>query len=192
MDDIDVMVRPDGIRVVTPARLAFDLAAVLRPLDLESVIEELVNERHCTIEDLLLMDARLHHPARPGSHEFRAVIGSRPDGGAADSHLEVSLHADLRRRGVSGLVRQYRVELPTGWSIHADLAVPHLRWLIQIDHVAWHGGRIASERDKQNDRLLQQLDYTVSRVSDHDLARRRVSTLDELVAIHQRLRRRVA
>ena len=146
MEVIDVTTRPDGIRTVTPARLAFDLAAVLRPLDLESVIEELVNERHCTTADLLLMDARLNHHARPGSHEFRAVLGSRPDGGAADSHLEVSLHADLRRRGVSGLVRQYRVELPTGWSIHADLAVPHLRWLIQIDHVAWHGGRISSDR----------------------------------------------
>jgi hypothetical protein len=98
---VDIVVRTDGIRVVSPPRLAFDLAAVLSDLD-------------------------------------GRLAWLKP----VDSHHELRLYDALRRSGVAGMTRQHRLELPGGWPIHADIAVPSLQWAIPIDHVTWHGGRI--------------------------------------------------
>jgi len=193
LDPRDVVVRPDGIRLASPPRLAFDLAAVLPALDLESVVEQMVDRRWCTIPTLIDTGRRLAHPARPGSTRFVQVLGSRPAWLApVDSHLELLLFDALRRAGVAELARQHRLELPGGWAIHGDIAVPRLRWLIAVDHVTWHGGRVDAQRDKQNDRQAGVLGWRVDRVTDEDLQRRFDATVDELLAIHRRLRQEVA
>ena len=152
MEAIDVVERDDGIRVVSPPRLAFDLAADLSPLELESVIEQIIDNRWCSVEIMMEMGRRLYHPRRPGSVPFARVMASRPAWlKPVDSNDELILFDALRAAGVTGMAR-HKLELPGGWTIHADLAVPRLRWAIPIDHVTWHGGRIDSVRDKQNDR----------------------------------------
>lgn len=190
LEEIDVVRRPDGINVVSPPRLAFDLGAVVSDLDLESVIEQILDRRWCTIETLHLMGRRLVHPSRPGSARFARVIGSRPAWlKPADSHLEVRLFDALRSAGVAGLVRQHRIDLPGGWSIHADVAVPQLQWAIPIDHVTWHGGRADAQRDKQNDRQARMLGWQVDRVTDDDIERRWAATTAELLQLHDTLLR---
>lgn len=190
MDPVDVVERADGIRVVSPPRLAFDLAVELSELDLESVIEQIIDERWCTARTLIDTGRRLYHPARPGSTRFLMVLGKRPLWmKPADSHDEVVLFDALRTAGVVGLTRQHRLDLPGGWTIHADIAVPALKWAIPIDHITWHGGAISIARDKQNDRQARQIDWTVSRVTDEDVAQRLSTTLAELVEIRDRLLR---
>jgi very-short-patch-repair endonuclease len=191
MEPIDIVLRDDGIRVVSPPRLAFDLAATVSELDLESAIEQIIDERWCTAPTLISTGRRLYHPARPGSTEFIRVMGRRPIWmKPADSHHEVVVHDALRRANVRGLVRQHRLDLPDGWSIHADLAQPTLRWAIPIDHITWHGGRIAGQRDKQNDRQATRLGWTVSRVTDEEIDEHLPSTIADLVAIYEQLSRR--
>ena len=132
------------------------------------------------------------HPLRPGSKRFARVVQCRPDWlKPADSHAEVLVFDALRRRGVAGLVRQHPIRLPDGITVHPDIAIPDLRWAIEIDHVTWHGGRLDAQRDKQRDRALRRIDWAVERVTDdevdHDLAR----VIDELVELYQRRRQTI-
>ena len=188
IEPVDVVERADGIRIVSPPRLAFDLAANLTELDLESVIEQILDQRWCTAATLIDTGRRLYHPARPGSTRFLRVMLSRPRWmRPADSHHEVVLYGALRSVGVGGLVRQFDLPLPGGWTIHADVAVPDLRWAIPVDHITWHGGSISIQRDKQNDRQAVRLGWTVTRVTDGDLEHRLGGTVEELIAIHRML-----
>jgi len=188
LDPVDVVERPDGIRLVSPPRLAFDLAEVLTDLDLESVIEQILDRGWCTVRTLHDTGRRLCHPARPGSGRFARVLGSRPAWlKPVDSHLELRLYDALRVAGVNGIERQYELALPGGWTIHPDIAVPRLSWAIEIDHVTWHGGRIDAQRDKRNDRQARMIGWQVDRVTDDDLDHRLREVVDELMVIHQRL-----
>jgi hypothetical protein len=185
LDPVDVVLRPDGIRVVSPPRLAFDIASEVSDLDLESIIEQILDRGWCTIQTLYDTGRRLCHPARPGSSRFGRVVGSRPAWlKPVDSHLEMRLYDALRASGVDGLVRQHPIPLPGGWTIHADIAVPRALWAVEIDHVTWHGGRIDAQRDKQNDRQARTIGWGVDRVTDEDVVVRLPEVTAELVAIH--------
>lgn len=193
LDPGDVVRRPDGIRLVSAPRLCFDLSAVLSDLDLESVLEQVLDRRLCTIQTVHRTGRRLCHPARPGSDRFARVVASRPAWlQPVDSHLELLLDGALRSAGVKGLVRQHPIALPGGWTIHADLAIPDLRWAIPIDHVTWHGGRVDAQRDKQNDRQARMIGWQVDRVTDDDVEHRLAEVTDELMLIHDRLWRSVS
>ncbi len=185
----DIVHRPDGIRVVSAARLPFDLAADLSRIDLVSVIEQVLDQDRCTISQLLDVDQRLFHPARPGSRQYRSVIRSRPvSGGSADSHLEVVLHEALVAAGVRGLVRQHPITVRGGIVLHPDLAVPALRWAVEVDHTWWHQPTVAVRRDKERDRLTAAEGWVTSRVADDDITADLSGTVAELLAVHRRLR----
>lgn len=190
LDDVDIVRdRPDGIRVVSPPRLLFDLSASLDDESLESVMEQVLDKKWCTIPTLFDTGRRLWHPSRPGSMRFARVLGSRPVWQKpVDSDLEMRLHRALDRAGVQGIVRQHPLPLPSGWSIHADLAVPSLQWAIPVDHVTWHGGRIDAQRDKQNDRLAHAIGWQVDRVTDDDIELHLKATTKELVGAWRRRR----
>ncbi len=186
LDPSDVVTRADGIRIASPPRLLFDLAL---DLDLESAIEQVLDRNWCTMPTLLDTGRRLFHPARPGSTRFARVINSRSEWlRPADSHLEVQLFDALRSAGVTGLTRQHPIPLPGGWTIHADIAVPSLKWAIPVDHIEWHGGRVDAQRDKQNDRQARSLGWVVDRVTDEDIDDRLAATTAELLAVWRRLR----
>ncbi len=190
LDPVDVVERADGIRVVSPPRLAFDLAAELSDEDLESVVEQLIDRRMCSVSTLVRTAQRLCRPARPGSARFQRVIYSRPTAmPAADSDLEVVLFRALVRAGIGGLVRQLPIPLRGRAPVHADLAVPHLRWAIEVDHVTWHGGRLETQRDKQRDRAVRAAGFRVDRVTDLEVEHDLVRLTQELVAIHDTLDR---
>jgi very-short-patch-repair endonuclease len=178
------------LRILRPARLICDLARFLSHEDLESVIEQAIDR---SLVDMALMRdiARLFaRPGRDGSARLARVLDHRADWlRPADSHLEVALSRSLRSRGVQ-LVPQYSVQLDDGEVVRLDLAVPELRFGIEIDHVTWHGGRLDVQRDKRRDRRLMLVGWTVARVGDEDVTRRLATTTDELVRIIDDLRRR--
>ena len=70
----DRTVRADGIVVASFPRLAFDLAADLRQLDHRSVVEQLLDRRLVTADELAAIGRRLCHPARRGSTTFRRTL----------------------------------------------------------------------------------------------------------------------
>lgn len=192
MEPEDFVERPDGIRLVSPQRLAFDLGAVLDDLDLESVVEQILDQVLTTMPAILETGRRLYHPRRPGSARFARVIASRPAWlKPADSHIEVVLYDALRHAGIGGLTRQHEIELPNGVTIHPDIAIPQISWAIEVDHVHWHGGRVAAQSDKARDRLARQVQWQVDRVTDVEITRDLPSTVRQLVTIHHQLRSEV-
>ncbi len=102
----DRRIRPDGIIVARPRRLAFDLATDLPPLDHVSVLQQLLDRRLVTFEELVQVGDRLCHPARPGSTRFEESLHRLDRGAPAQSHPEVilaeALWAALHTRRAAG------------------------------------------------------------------------------------------
>ena len=85
-----------------------------------------------TADELVAIGRRLCHPARRGSTTFRRTLLGL-GGEAHDSHPEVVLHDALRALGVP-VDAQVPVRCPAdGVTIHVDLAVPAVRWGIELD-----------------------------------------------------------
>jgi hypothetical protein len=161
--------RGDGIRVASPARLAFDLARDLSPIDHRSVVEQLLSEGRCSLGGLAAVAKVLVHPARPGSERFVATLMERGPSSAAESHPEVLVAEGLRRRGVPVVLQVDDLRLPNGRRIRLDMAVPDVRWAVEIDAHPAHLLLDGTTRDKQRDRWCHRIDWQVERVTELDL-----------------------
>jgi len=181
----DIVYRADGIRVLAPRRLVFDLARFLDDVDFESVVEQLLDRRLTNVPAMFAAGRRLKKSGRDGSTRFARVLWQRPAWAKPKhSDLEVKLLQELRLAGVA-LQAQCEVRLPDGSVVHLDGGDPVRRFGVEVDHVTWHGGRIASQYDKWRDRQLARLGWMVPRVTDEDLRRRFDETVAELVELHQ-------
>lgn len=163
-----VVVRGDGIRLASGARLAFDLAVVLSALNHRSVVEQLLNDGKCSMATLGAVGRALAHPARAGSERFIATLMAR-SGRAADSHPEVLIAEGLRARGVPVLAQVEPLLLPGGRRVTLDLAVPSLRWGVEIDVHPDHLLLDGTTRDKRRDRQCHRVGWQVERVTELDL-----------------------
>ena len=107
LQPVDVTRRADGIRVVSPPRLIFDLAASVDDVTLESVVEQVLDRGWCTIPTIFDVGRRLVHRARPGSTRFiaRAVVTTRV-AQAGRQHARVASPSRPRAR------RRHRVGSP--------------------------------------------------------------------------------
>ena len=180
----DVLTRPDGIRVLRPARLAVDLARYLDDADLESVIEQLLDRRLVSVPALFAMGRRLAASGRDGMARFARVLGSRPAWlKPVDSGLELQVVNALARAGVV-LERQVAVSLPDGTRVRLDAADRVRRLGIEIDHVTWHGGRLDAAADKFRDRQLMRIGWMIVRITDDDVRTRLPDVVRDVVEIH--------
>lgn len=185
----DSTLRADGIRVASAARLAFDLAADLSDLDHVSVLNQLVDARHVTTEELARIERRLGHPARRGSGRMARSL-ARLGGAASQSHPEVVLGEALRRRGVP-VEAQSRVVSVGGRNVHVDLAVPAARWGIELDIHPEHRTIDGHARDASRYRGLHLADWQIEPVAEADMADL-ARLVDELADLYARRVRAVA
>jgi len=162
------VLRADGIRVASAARLAFDLATDLTAIDHRSVVEQLLNDGKCSLLTLTGVARELAHPARPGSSRFVATLLER-SGRPADSHPEVLVADGLRARGVPVVSQVQPLHLPGGGRLTLDLAVPSIRWGVEIDVHPDHLLLDGTTRDKWRDRQCHRIDWQVERVTELDL-----------------------
>jgi very-short-patch-repair endonuclease len=184
VDECDVIDRGDGIRVTTPSRTAFDLARVLTDNQLESVFEQLIDQRMCTIETLAETGRRLRQRGRTGSARFGRVLESRPVGlKPVGSDLELRLERAIRSAGLPRPVRQHEFELPSGRSARADFYWPEQRLVVEVDHITWHGGRAAANADKGRDRWFACLGIRTLRVTNDDIADRLPTVVDDIARV---------
>jgi very-short-patch-repair endonuclease len=190
--DHDVVERGDGIRITTRARTACDLARWLGPDDLLSVIEQAAHDGRLDDGDFLDVAADWLSPRRPWVRAFLQALDRRLPGGAAESHPEVRVADALGRAGVRGLVRQHRIELPGHGNVRFDLAIPELRWAIEVDLHPHHRETLGIASDERRDRAAGTIGWMTTRVSDVQYEERFNETIAELVATHAELRRRLA
>jgi very-short-patch-repair endonuclease len=184
VDDDDVIDRGDGIRVTSPVRTAFDLAAVLTDYQLESVFEQLIERELCTIAALAETGRRLRQRGRTGSARFGRVLESRPAIlEPVDSDLELRLERAIVARGLPRPVRQRRLVLPNGSRPRADFYWPAQRLVVEVDHFTWHGGRVKATADKRRDRLLACMGVRTLRVTDDDIAHQLEFVVDDIARV---------
>lgn len=170
IDPVDVVERPDGIRLTSPPRTLFDSADMIGSESTASVLEQLLNEQRVTFGTISDTVQRLFHPHRPGSRTMLAVIRSRPAWRKAlQSDLEVRVLEEMSRQGLSVPVTQFPMRLPGGRDIAIDFAWPSARLAIEVDHPAWHAGAVDSHADKGRDRKLATIGWTSARITDIDV-----------------------
>jgi hypothetical protein len=165
----DRSARDDGIVVASWPRLAFDLAADLAQLDHRSVVEQLLHDDRVTVEELVAFDARLGHPARPGSGVFRRTLTSL--GGQSDSHPEVVLVDELQRRGVPVEAQCPVVRPADGRTFHVDLGVPSIRWGVELDIHPEHRTTEGHASDAERRREMHRQGWQIEVVTELDMHR---------------------
>ena len=184
---LDVRTLENGMRVPSWARLLFDLAADLTQANLTSVIDQVLRAGDCSLEELGAILPRLCHPTRRGSELFARTLTQRGDRKPVESHPELAVLNGLLARGVP-VEPQDELRLPNGKRIRIDLAVPAIRWAVEVDVHPEHALQRGIVSDKQRDRQLHLIDWQVDRVTEDDLLDLK-AILDELAALY---RKRVA
>jgi very-short-patch-repair endonuclease len=188
--DRDIIERPDGIRITSRARTAFDLARTLSPLDLRSVIEQAIAEGGHTEDDMFDVAIDWLSPRRRWARTFLEQLDRRVRGGGAESHHELVLAEALVAAGVRGLVRQHPIELPGYGRARFDLAVPLLRWAIEVDVYPTHREPQGITSDAARDESALSVGWLVSRVPETGFGPALNSTVTRLSDIHRNRRKR--
>lgn len=179
----DSVIRPDGIRLASPPRAWFDCARDLNDERFER-LTEWVLDHHTDVPTLWRTRRRLSGSGRVGLARVNRVLSARAAWQRpAGSGLELQVFRALEARGVRGMVRQHPIRLPDGITIHPDVALPDLRWALEVDHVTWHGGRLDAQRDKGRDRQMRRVGWQVDRVTDVELKVAFSATIDEIVEL---------
>jgi hypothetical protein len=168
IDDVDTRPLPNGICVAAWARLAFDLGADLGYVDLQSVVEQILQRRDCGMDDLLDVARRLCRPRRAGSKLFERVLLHHHGGPPTESHPELTILQGLQTRGVPVVPQVSDLQLLNGKRIRIDMAVPSMRWAVEVDVHPHHLGLVGTSLDKQRDRQLHLIDWQVERVTALD------------------------
>jgi very-short-patch-repair endonuclease len=184
----EIVHRADGIRLTSPPRTVVDLTRYVEPVALESAIEHVLARRMCTPATLARTARQLATPGRPWVRRFLAVLEQRHPGAAAESEWELRVCNALLQRGVPDLERQVWRELPGYGRARFDIAIPDLRWALEIDIHPDHGLE-GGAADKRRDRCARAIGWETERVGEHDLVTSFEPTIGDLV---QAIRRRRA
>ena len=150
-----------GIPVTTPARTLADLAAVLRPRDLERALERAQTMQLLDVPELLLS---VQH--RPGAREVRRILAAwQPL--RTKSELEVALVQLVRRSSLPAPAINARVD-----AFEVDLVWHEQRLVAEADSLQFHLSRAAMERDRRRDAVLAAQGFRVLRFTDRQVRRR--------------------
>lgn len=184
IDAVDIVHRPDGIRVTSPPRTLFDSADLLGRSTTRSVLEQMLHERTCTLETMIDTFVRLSHPRRPGSTVLGDVLSSRPKWRAVlQSDLEHRVDEAIKVSGLPAPVAQCPVELPTGRTIHLDFGWPQWKVGLEVDDPSWHAGEMERHRDTSRDRKAGTVGWFVARVTKIDINGLLADAVDDVAAI---------
>jgi hypothetical protein len=150
-------------------RLAFDLSADLSKASLASVIEQMLNLRVVSIPQLSGIAKLMCARGRAGSRVFEQVLLEHHGGSPAESDPELRVLNGLLRRGIPVEPQIADLQLPNGRQVRLDLAVPAVRWGVEVDVHPAHLHLVGTTSDKQRDRQLHLIDWQVERVTALDL-----------------------
>lgn len=181
---LDRRVLDNGMIVASWPRLVFDLASDVPASSLRSVIEQVLQREDCTFDDLGAIARRLCHPLRPGSVPFARALMERGDRAPVDSDPELVVLEGLLARGVPVEPQHRLLRLPNGKSIRIDLAVPAVRWAVELDLHPGHFEMMRSTSDHQRTRQLHLIDWQVEHVTPIDMLDL-VGILDELAELYR-------
>jgi very-short-patch-repair endonuclease len=169
LPDADIVVRPDGIVLTSPARTIFDLANRLDPKALAPIIERAVVSRLLTLTGAELVIDRLDTVGHRGAGELRILLRQLRAGGRfAMTDFERTVFALIENAGLPLPVRQHPLRSIDGRKINVDLAYPELKIAIEADSRSWHSTEDDFQRDIDRDRVYAELGWCKVPVSKRD------------------------
>jgi very-short-patch-repair endonuclease/predicted transcriptional regulator of viral defense system len=159
----DEVTRTDGIPVTTVPRTLFDLAARLRPRELEHALNQAEVLR---LWDELSLDRLLRrYPRHHGSRTVRTVLAARRAGARfTRSDLEVHFLELVDEAGLQVPETNAIVE-----GLEVDCVWNDARVAVELDSRTYHATRAAFERDRERDRVLQAAGWHPIRVTSRQL-----------------------
>jgi very-short-patch-repair endonuclease len=159
----DEVTTVDGIPVTTVPRTLFDLAAVLRPRQLERALNEAEALRlydHLSLDHLLT-----RYPRRAGSRAIRAALHARRTSEKVTrSELELRFLEFLDQAGLPEPETNAIVE-----GFEVDCVWREQRVVVELDSRAFHLTRAAFEADRERDRVLQAAGWRPVRITSAQL-----------------------
>ena len=170
----------DGIRVCSVERALLDAASVCSELEVETAVEAALLKRLTTEERLWTALIAEGGRGVPGSARFRKVLENRPRGRPARSVLEVLTGRLLRKNGVTGFVRNFRVTGLDGTSFEIDFAFVDQMVALEVDGKAFHSTRTQTAKDRKRQKRLEALGWRFVRVGWHDVVLRPNWVLEQL------------
>jgi Transcriptional regulator, AbiEi antitoxin len=184
-EDRDVQVRDDGICVATPLRMLFGLARRFNQHRFERAAEDVWHQGLVAPDDAAAYLAAIRKSGKAGVIRMeqwleKASFRARP----AQSGLELDFIAMIEQIGLPTPVRQLPLTLPSGETIHLDLAWPDVRLAVEPGHSWWHGGDLRQRADQARDRACALVGWHVHRY-DEDATRDRAATGRELLALYR-------
>ncbi|MEP2373750.1 MAG: hypothetical protein ABJ314_21430 [Ilumatobacter sp.] len=183
----DIERRDDGLRVTTMERTSLDLARHLRPDPLLSVIEQVLQMTGKSDDDLRAMAAPWL-PRRRWVRRYLEAVDRRIAGPAAESDPEVVVGQMLDARSVVGLVRQFAIDLPGYGPARFDLAVPEIRWALEVDVFPSHDETLGIASDLRRDEAARRVDWLVDRIGRGDYENDLVVSVTQVVERYRRRR----
>jgi hypothetical protein len=167
VDPMDTVVR-SGIPRTTPARTAWDVAAWLDTPAAVSIIDSLLALRLVTPAELTVRATRGQEQGRRGSRRARQAILLAD--GRAQSPPESILRVRLVLAGLPPPVPQHPVAIPSGLTLHPDLAWPEFQVAVEYDGL-WHGTTKQFHHDRQRLNRLSGAGWLVLHVTSDRLRR---------------------
>lgn len=159
-----------GLRLTTPARTVFDLAASYGDRRLNRIVSGLMDAGHVSETELEEVLASVGRRGKPGTQRMRKLLAA----------LGVGSHAsELERRGRLLLPRHRcgckpvgEYEIPWLPRRRFDDAYPRHKVAVEWDSVRYHGQRDSFESDRQRDRTALERGWRVLRFTWVDVNER--------------------
>lgn len=178
-----------GLIVATPLRMLFGLAAAYNQFRFERAAEDAWHRGLLTPSDAADYLEAHRCRGKDGVATLerwldRALTYDRP----AQSELERDLLEALDALPIPTPVRQHPLVLPSGETIHLDIAWPDIQLAVEPGASWWHGGDLGQRRDQSRDRACSEAGWLVIRFDESMRADLR-SSARQVARIHGRRRR---
>lgn len=175
----------DGIPVMAPAPLLFQLAASEHPRYVERLMDHALTEPLVSAAALKATAVALCRKGRPGTRLFRELVEERTTPGyvATASELEALFLRIIRQAGLPEPVKQQNVG-GRYWVARVDFMYPLLKLVIELDGRRYHTALLDRERDERRDNELVRSGLRVVHLTWKQLTRERawvVELVDDLL-----------
>ena len=181
----------DGIRVTTPIRTVFDLAAVLHPLRVARLLDTCHNRGLVSWPALHQLVDELGRRGRRGTTLMRELAAERPVGfRPPESHLEARVNEVLIRAGQRPFTPQVDLGDQDGWIGRVDLVDRGDRVALEVQSERFHGSLTDRRRDAERIGRLRAAGWIVIEVDDFVVWHRPRELLDRVRDARLESRRR--
>ncbi len=176
----------DGIPIVVPSRIPFELAATY-PWLAEKALDRAWVANLLSYRSMVAMLDDLSAKGRKGIVLVRELLAARgPDYRPNDTNLEDRFQELAREAGLYDLQRQRNL-LDREWLGRVDFLDQKRRLVIEVDSAFCHGALIDQRADAARSRALEAAGYRVERFTDTEIWFEPAATVQRLKAIRSGL-----